>query len=161
MKKEKKAFLDHKSEDYIQQEMLELKRVTKVTKGGRRFSFSALMLVRDNRENSIGFAFAKGNEVSSAIRKAVQKARKNLINYFPEGTRTIPHDILFKFKATKIMIKPTPLGNGIKAGSSLNTIFKFLGIKDVSAKIIGSNNKLNVVRSTFLALDKLTGKKNR
>jgi len=161
MKKEKKTFLDNnKSEDFIQQEMLQLKRVTKVTKGGRRFHFSVLMLVKDDKKKAIGFACAKGNEVSSAIKKAVRKAKKNLVSYFPNETRTVPHDIFFKFKATKIMIKPAPLGNGIKAGSSLNTIFKFLEIKDVSAKIIGSNNKLNVVRASFLALDKLTGKRN-
>jgi small subunit ribosomal protein S5 len=160
MKKDRKVFLDNKNEDFIQQEMLQLKRVTKVTKGGRRFHFSVLMLVKDDKKKAIGFAVAKGNEVSTAIKKAVRKAKKNLVTFFPAETRTVPYDILYKFKATKIMIKPAPLGNGIKAGSSLNTIFKFLEIKDVSAKIIGSNNKLNVVRGAFLALDKLTGKRN-
>lgn len=160
MKKDKKVFFENKSEDFVQQEMLQLKRVTKVTKGGRRFHFSVLMLVKDDKKKAIGFASAKGNEVSSAIKKAVRKAKKKLVNYFPVNTRTIPHDIFLKFKSTKIMIKPAPLGNGIKAGSSLNIIFKFLEIKDVSAKIIGSNNRLNVVRGAFLALDKLTGKKN-
>jgi small subunit ribosomal protein S5 len=160
MEKEKKTFSSSRSEDFIQQEMLQLKRVTKVTKGGRRFHFSVLMLVKDDKKKAIGFALGKGNEVSTAIRKAVKKARKNLVSFFPVETRTVPFDIFFKFKATKIMIKPAPLGNGIKAGNSLNIIFKFLEIKDVSAKIIGSNNKLNVVRGAFMALDKLSGKNN-
>ncbi len=160
MKKEKRAISESRSEDFIQQEMLQLKRVTKVTKGGRRFHFSALMLVKDEKRKAVGFACAKGNEVSSAMKKAVRRAKRKMVSYFPEGTRTIPHDIFLKFKSTRIMMKPAPLGNGIKVGSSLNAIFKFLEIKDVSAKIIGSNNRLNVVRGTFLALDNLTGKKN-
>ena len=76
MKKDKKVFFDNKSEDFFQQDMLQLKRVTKVTKGGRRFHFSVLMLVKDDKKKSIGFACAKGNEVSSAIKKAVRKAKK-------------------------------------------------------------------------------------
>ncbi|CAG8788196.1 16930_t:CDS:2, partial [Racocetra fulgida] len=97
----------------LQSEILETRRVVKATKGGRRFSFTSLSLLRD----------------------ASQK------------------------KATKIFLKPTPPGSGIKASVLLNHLFKYLEIKDVSAKIIGSRNKLNVIRATFLALDKLTGKK--
>jgi small subunit ribosomal protein S5 len=95
----------------------------------------------------------------SSFRKTAREGQKKLISYWPHPPRTIPHDIWVSYKATKIFLKPTPPGSGIKAGSLLNQLFKYLEIKDVSAKIIGSRNKLNVIRAAFLALDKLTGKK--
>lgn len=160
MKKERRNSSLEKKEDFVQQEMLQLKRVTKVTKGGRRFHFTSLMLVKDNTNGMVGFSLASGNEVSTAIKKAVKKARKNLVSFSPIVARTVPHDIFFKFKSTRIMIKPAPVGNGIKAGSSLASIFKFIGIKDVTAKVIGSNNRLNVTTAGFLALKKMNWKKS-
>lgn len=155
MKRERKSNSLERKEDSIQQEMLQLKRVTKVTKGGRRFHFTSLMLVKDITNGMIGFSVASGNEVSTAIKKAVKKAKKNLVSFFPSTVRTVPHDVFLKFKSTRIMIKPAPAGNGIKAGGSLATIFRFLEIKDVTAKIIGSNNRLNVTTAGFLALSKM------
>ena|ERR1700735_2407442 len=153
MKNEDKKSSNFENKDIT---LLQLKRVTNVTKGGRRFHFTCLMLVKDSINDTIGFSLASGNEVSTAIKKAVKKAKKNMVKYFSSPVRTVPHDIFVKFKSTKIMIKPAPAGNGIKAGASLGKIFKYLGIKDVTAKIIGSNNKLNVTKAGFLALSKLS-----
>lgn len=145
---------------HIKSETLETKRVVKATKGGRRFSFTSLVLIKDEEKNAVAFANSGGKEVIVAFRKSFNKAQKKLITYFPSPARTIPRDIVVSYKATKIFLKPTPPGSGIKASGALSRLFKFLGIKDVSAKIIGSRrNKLNVIRAAFLALDKLTGKK--
>lgn len=134
--------------------------MVKVTKGGRRFSFTNLVLVKDEEKKAVAFAHEGGKEVMTAFRKSLQKAQKKLITYFPTPTRTIPRDIIVKYKATKLFLKPTPPGSGIKASKDLSRLFKFLEIKDVSVKIIGSRrNKLNVIHAAFLALDKLTGKK--
>lgn len=146
---------------HLKSETLDNKRVVKVTKGGRRFSFTNLVLIKDEEKNAVAFAYVGGKkEVMFAFRASLQKAQKKLITYFPTPTRTIPRDIVVKYKATKLFLKPAPPGSGIKASAVLGRLFKFLEIKDVSAKIIGSRrNKLNVIRAAFLALDKLTGKK--
>lgn len=144
----------------LQRKILEIKRVTRVTGRGSRFGFTALVLLKNLEKNTISFAKAKGNEVRTAIQKAARKAEKKLVTYFPKPIRTISHDIKVKFKATKIFFKPAPVGAGVKAGSVLNDFFKFLNVKDVSAKIItGSKNKLNIIQAAFKALEKLTGKK--
>lgn len=141
-------------------ERLDTKRVSAGSKGGRRFSFTSLVLIKDEEKNAIAFANAGGKESIVAFRKSIRKAQKKLINYFPSSPRTIPHDILISYKATTIFLKPAPPGSGIKAGGVLNKLFKFLEIKDISAKIIGSRrNKSNVIRAALMALDKLTGKK--
>nr|CAD2166836.1 unnamed protein product [Meloidogyne enterolobii] len=93
------------------------------------------------------------------VKKSIQRAKKRLINYFLTKTNTIPTDIKVKYKSTQIFMKPTPKGSGIKAGSVLSSFFRFLEIKDVNAKIIGSRNKTNVLKAAFLALDLLTNKK--
>ncbi|MEG7978615.1 MAG: hypothetical protein NY202_01510 [Mollicutes bacterium UO1] len=145
---------------HIKSETLATKRVVKVTKGGRRFSFTSLVLIKDEEKNAVAFAHSGGKEVIVAFRKSFHKGQKKLINYFPSPVRTIPQDIVVSYKATKLFLKPTPPGSGIKASGALSILFKYLGIKDMSAKIIGSRrNKLNVIRAAFLALDKLTGKK--
>lgn len=142
----------------LEQEILQVKPVTRVTKGGRQRRFTVLILVK--KDKSIAFGLARGADVVTAIRKAVKQARKKLTNYFTEPPRTIPYDFRYSFKATEICFRPAPAGSGIIAGGAINLIFKYLGIKDVSAKIIGSNNKLNVVRCTFRALDKITNRRN-
>jgi len=140
-------------------EVLETTRPVKVTKGGRRFSFTSLVLIKDKEKKAIAYARGKGKETMVALQKACRKAQKKLITYFPNPPRTIPYQVLVKDGATKIFFKPSPPGSGIKAGGVLSKLFKYLEIKDVSAKIIGSRNKTNVVRVAFKALDKLTGKK--
>jgi small subunit ribosomal protein S5 len=117
-------------------------------------------LIKDEEKKSVAFAYVSGKEFITAFRKSLRKAQKKLIVYFPSPRRTISRDIVVSYKATKIFIKPTPPGSGIKASDDLSKLFKFLEIKDITAKIIGSRqNKLNVMRAAFLALDKLTGKK--
>ena len=139
---------------------LDTKRVSAGSKGGRRFSFTSLVLIKDEEKNSIAFAKAAGKESAVSFHKAIRGAQKKLIKYFPDSPRTIPHDILVKYKATKIFLKPAPPGSGVKAGGVLHELFSFLQIKDISAKIIGSRrSKLNVIRAAFMALDELTGKK--
>lgn len=136
--------------------------MVKVTKGGRRFSFSGLILAKNPEKKSIAFAFVKSKEMSSILRKALFRVRKKMINYFPNSvseSNVIPAQILVKYKSTRIFIKPTPQGSGIKAGGVLNVFFKYLGIENVSSKIIGSRNRLNVIKAAFLALEKLTGKR--
>ncbi|CAG8658636.1 5312_t:CDS:2, partial [Ambispora gerdemannii] len=146
----------------LQSETLETKRVVKVTKGGRRFSFTVLTLVKDENKKAVAFAHTGGKEMIIALRKSSRQAQKKLITYFSVPPRTISRDIMVNYKATKIFLKPAAPGSGIKAGGVLNKLFKYLEIKDVSAKIIGSrSNKLNVIRAAFLALDKLTGKKTK
>jgi small subunit ribosomal protein S5 len=117
-------------------------------------------LIKDEEKRAVSFAHEGGKETMIAFFKSLRKAQKKLITYFPTPVRTIPYDIVVKYKATKLFLKPTPPGSGIKASRALSQLFKFLEIKDISAKIIGSRrNKLNVIRAAFLALDKLTGKK--
>jgi small subunit ribosomal protein S5 len=139
--------------------VLATNRTVKVTKGGRRFSFTSLTLVKDEEQKSIAFSYCGGKEMIVALRKSYHHAQKKLISYWPHPPRTITRAIMIEYKATKIFFKPAPAGCGIRAGSVLNKLFKYLEIKDVSAKIIGSRNKLNVIRAAFLFLDELTGKK--
>ena len=144
----------------IESEKIEMRRVTNMTKGGRRFSFGSSVLIKNEEKKSLAAAYCKGKEPVTAFKKSLLKAQKNLISYYLEVPRTIPYDLVVKFKATKIVLKPAPEGTGIKAGGVLNKFFKFLGIKDVSAKIIGSKkNKMNVIKAAFLAMEKFTGKK--
>ena len=153
---------DRRFPSYLR-EVLETTRPVKVTKGGRRFSFTSLVLIKDKEKQAIAYARGKGKETIIALQKACRKAQKKLIIYFPTPPRTIPYQILVKDGATKLFLKPTPPGSGIKASEDLSKLFKFLGIKDVSAKLVCSHrarkNKTNVIRVAFMALDKLTGKK--
>jgi len=142
-----------------QREILETTRPAKVTKGGRRFSFTRLVLINDEEKKAVAYARGKGKETVRALKAACQKAQKKLLVYFPNPPRTIPRDIIVDYKATRLVLKPTPPGSGIRASEELSKLFKYLGIKDISVKIVGSSNKLNVIHAIFLALDKLTGKK--
>src|ERR1044072_3285059 len=143
---------DRKSpHSHLKREVLKIYRPVKVTKGGRRFSFTSLVLIKDEEKKSIAYAHEGGKETIKALQKSFRKARKKIINYFPNQPHTIPRDIIVKYNATKLILKPAPPGSGIKASEILSKIFKYLEIKDISAKIIGSRNKLNVIRTAFLA----------
>jgi small subunit ribosomal protein S5 len=137
----------------LEQAILQIKAVTKVTKGGRQRRLIALVLVK--REKGIAFGYSRGKDAATAIKKATRKASKNLVTYFAETPRTIPRDLKHSFKATEIHLFPAPAGSGLIAGGVVNLIFKYLGVQDVSAKIIGSRNKTNVVKCTFQALDEI------
>lgn len=125
-------------------------RVTKVVKGGRRFRFTALIVV-GNRNGLVGFGFGKSKEVPDAIKKAVDDAFKNIIKVNLNGS-TITHDIEVKYNASKILLKPASEGTGVIAGGSVRPILELAGIRDILTKSLGSNNASNVVRATMKAL---------
>ena len=120
-------------------------RVTKVVKGGRRFRFTALIVV-GNRNGLVGFGFGKSKEVPDAIKKAVDDAFKNIIKVNLNGS-TITHDIEVKYNASKILLKPASEGTGVIAGGSVRPVLELAGVKDILTKSLGSNNSSNVVRS--------------
>lgn len=128
-------------------------RVTKVVKGGRRFRFNALVVV-GNKNGLVGFGLGKAKEVPDAIRKAIDDAFKNIIKVNIKGT-TIAHDIEHKYNASKILLKPASEGTGVIAGGSTRPVIELAGIKDILTKSLGSNNPYNVVRATIDALARI------
>ena len=130
-------------------------RVTKVVKGGRRFRFNALMIV-GNKKGQVGYGFGKAKEVPDAIKKAVEDAFKNLVTVDLKGT-TIAHDIEVKYNASKIILKPAKEGTGVKAGGTARPVLELAGIKDILSKQLGSTNPSNVVRATVKALTSVKG----
>ena len=146
-------------EKYNREEFEEVRvdigRVTKVVKGGRRFRFTALVVV-GNRNGLVGFGFGKAKEVPDAMRKAVDDAFKNIIEVKRKGS-TIPHDVEVKFNASRVLLRPASEGTGVIAGGSARPILELAGIKDILTKSLGSNNSANVVRATLKALSMLKG----
>lgn len=128
-------------------------RVTKVVKGGRRFCFNALVVV-GNKNGLVGFGLGKAKEVPDAIKKAIDDAFKNIIKVNIKGT-TIAHDIEHKYNASKILLKPASEGTGVIAGGSTRPVIELAGIKDILTKSLGSNNPYNVVRATIDALARI------
>lgn len=141
----------------FEEKVLYINRCSKVVKGGRKFSFSALILVGDGR-GSIGLGFAKANEVADAIRKGTEAAKKNIISFEMEES-SIPHEIIVDWDGAKILLKPAPEGTGVVAGSKVRSVLEMGGVKNVVAKSLGSNNPLNQVRATFKALESLRNRK--
>lgn len=137
----------------LQEKVLHINRCAKVVKGGRKFSFSALILVGDGK-GRIGYGFAKANELTDAIRKGGESARKNLRKYATMGT-TIPHEVSVKQDGATVFIAPAPEGAGVVAGSLVRSVLEMAGVKDVMAKILGANNPINILRATFKALEQL------
>lgn len=137
----------------LKDKVVYINRVAKVVKGGRRFSFSALVVV-GNEAGIVGVGKGKAAEVPDAIRKATDKAKKNLIT-FPLKDTTIPHRVEYKYGATKIIINPAPKGTGIIAGGPARAVFEVAGVQDVVAKVLGSHNPFNSVKATIGALKRL------
>ncbi|WP_353684013.1 30S ribosomal protein S5 [Thermodesulfovibrio sp. 3907-1M] len=137
----------------LKDKVVYINRVAKVVKGGRRFSFSALVVV-GNEAGIVGVGKGKAAEVPDAIRKAIDKAKKNLIS-FPLKDTTIPHRVEYKYGATKIVINPAPKGTGIIAGGPARAVFEVAGVQDVVAKVLGSHNPFNSVKATIGALSSL------
>jgi len=144
------------SQQQLQEKVLHINRCSKVVKGGRKFSFSALILVGDG-QGHVGFGFAKANELTDAIKKGGEAARKNLHKITLEGT-TIPHEVWVKCDGVELLLKPAPKGAGVIAGSVVRQVLELAGIGDVVAKNLGKNNRINQVRATFLALSKLASR---
>ncbi len=133
---------------------LELSRVTRVTKGGKRMRFRALVIVGDHK-GRVGFSVAKGADVAMSVDKATRKAQKQTITV-PFVRETIPHAIEAKFAAARVLLKPAPKGTGIKAGGAVRAILEIAGVPNVVSKSLGSGNKINNVKATMLALSRLT-----
>jgi small subunit ribosomal protein S5 len=135
------------------EKVIHINRVAKVVKGGRRFSFSAIVVV-GNGEGEVGFGFGKANEVPEAIRKATEKARKTM-RPFPLVGGTLAHIVQGRYGSGNVLLKPASPGTGVIAGPAVRSIMDALGVQDVLTKCIGTTNPHNVVRATFVGLDSL------
>jgi len=144
----KKRFAKEKKE--FEEEVLQVDRVTRVVKGGRRLSFRATVII-GNRKGKVAIGLGKSTEVAAAIKKAVSRAKKNIITV-PIINDTIPHEIRVKYKANHLLMLPASPGTGIKAGSSTRKILELAGIKNILAKRMGSRNRINLAKATIKAL---------
>ncbi|MBL8172777.1 MAG: 30S ribosomal protein S5 [Acidobacteria bacterium] len=137
----------------LKDQVISINRVTKVVKGGKNLSFAALVVVGDQR-GIVGFGTGKAKEVPQAIRKAIEAAKRNLIRVPLAGT-TLPHPMVGKFGAGKVLLKPAVEGTGVIAGGAVRAVMNAAGVSNILTKCLGSNNPHNVIRATFDALERM------
>jgi small subunit ribosomal protein S5 len=135
------------------EKLIKLNRVAKVVKGGRRFSFSALVVV-GNQRGEVGYGFGKANDVSEAIRKSIEKAKKKMVK-IPVKNNTIPHEIIGKYKSASVIMRPAAPGTGIIAGGPVRAVMEATGINDILSKSLGSDNSINIVKAVFNGLQRM------
>ena len=140
---------NYQEKEFVEK-LVKLNRTAKVVKGGRRFSFSALTIVGD-RKGNVGYGFGKANDVSEAIRKSIDKAKRKMVR-LPTKNGTIPHEIIGEFKASQVLLKPACSGTGIIAGGAIRAIMEAGGVTDVLSKSIGASSQYNVVKATFACI---------
>ncbi|MDR2680573.1 MAG: 30S ribosomal protein S5 [Tannerella sp.] len=137
----------------LKDKLVAINRVTKVTKGGRTFTFAAIVVV-GNEDGVIGWGLGKAGEVTIAIEKGVEAAKKNLVK-IPVHKGTIPHEQIAKFGGAEVLLRPASPGTGVKAGGAMRAVLESVGVKDVLAKSKGSSNPHNLVKATFAALNEM------
>ncbi len=148
--------LNEQEERPLEDTVVKIFRCAKVVKGGRRFSFAALVVVGD-RSGTVGIGYGKANEVPLAVEKGIKEAKKSLHKIALVG-RTIPHQVISKYRSTKIVMVPASPGTGVIAGSSARAVFEYAGVQDVLTKVYGSTSAKNVVKATMNGLLKLRNK---
>ncbi len=147
--------------DYeLNDRVIHINRVSKVVKGGRRFNFSALIVVGDGA-GVVGVGYGKAGEVPEAIRKGVERARKSILRLPLVEARTLPHEIIGRYGAAQVLLRPASAGTGVIAGGPVRAVLEVAGVHDVLTKTIGTNNPINVVRATMTALEQLRDPEER
>jgi len=159
MGRDNKNFRGKREKPEYDQKLLDLARVTRVVKGGRRFRFRATLVI-GNRKGKVGVGVGKGADVSEAIRKAFDDAKKSMITV-PMHKNTIPHELVFKAGSARIILKPAGPGKGVIAGGAIRSVVDLAGVKDITAKSLGTSNKLNVARATVAAFSSLVNARTR
>ena len=152
MERQNKFDKEPKEKEFVEK-LVTLNRTSKTVKGGRRMSFAALSVVGDQK-GRVGYGFGKANDVTEAIKKSLDRAKRNLVT-LPIKKGTVPHDVIGKFKSSEVLLRPASAGTGIIAGGPVRAIMDAAGVTDIISKSLGSSASVNVVRATFDAIENM------